>query len=611
MFVENSGFYFEITSSTNELIQSAKLNGLPSLDEFGSKAIYQQGSYYNWVFYQAKNPSPLDISIIDDSNEIVLLFYGSLYSKINPHSIIKLFKQANSADDISSILRQLSGVFSGVAHYKKEKKTYAFIDQFGVKKLFWGEINNDLIFTSHLKLISFYRGVSDLSNFSFGSILLTGQVFYGSVFEKINQVSAACIVEHQKKYLSEFEYTIYPVPKNISLKESIHLIKEAHLNFWDRLNSMGINDITLLLSRGKDARVLLKYILDSNITPNLLSFYRKNNKIDPFACFLLETTDDFQVASTLGKLIGLPVHELNTPNHYLLENLDQIVSLNHGTPLHWEFLAAAAKASEFSPFTVTGFVGDALAGKSHHYYTFSKINSSLDYAKLEFGHSGSILTYKAIAPILNSSEIAYLPTTDELFHKWNHQYSLCQSDDINMIYQQGLFRTRVLGRTGPTFDQMRLYTKPIYPYNDNEVINAYRSIPEKHLIWEKAHLAQLTSDSRFNSINTTRLKVSPVMELKLLPAIGLLRRLDRLKRRYNTKSITQSPSWDSVLKKALLNLGIDPITWDHIDMLPRTPGFYSTVANLISTLRIKKSLSQTLPLTYALEIKTWKKFNEK
>lgn len=604
-FVENPGFYFEIGACTTQKTNVHSINKLPSLEEFGSSAIHFKGENYFWVFYTPSNPSPLDFTVFEDSNDKVVLFCGSLYSQTDSKKIATNLLKANTVEALSSVLRDFSGVFSGLVHFKTQNTTFAFVDQFGVKKLFYGDISDKLIFTSHIMLASYYNNISEVSRFAFGSILFSGHIFCDSVFDGISQVNAACLARIQESSTYESEYVLYPSRQKESFRSSVQRVKEAHLDFWQRMCTFGIEDITLLLSRGKDARVVLKYLLESGITPNLLSFFRKNNAVYPFVSFLLEATDDFKAACCIRDTTGLSLTELNIPNHYLLDNLDRIITLNHGTPLHWEFLAAAAAVTKMSDFSVTGFLGDAIAGKSHHYYLFKKVRFVRDYATIEFNNAGFPNAYDGISRIVNSSAIANTPAIEALYSKWLYQYSLCKSDDINIIFQQGLIRTRVLGRVGPTFDQMRLFTRPIYPYNDNRIISAYRSIPEKYLIWEKAHVAQLTSDKRFNSVNTTRLQVSVKNELKFLRMIGLLRRFDTVRKHAKRKSKTGSPSKDYILRKTLQELGVENSIWSQFDKLPRTQGFYSTITNLISALRIRESLSKAVPTVFVHDVATW------
>jgi len=608
-YIQNPGFYFELYKSKEASPKIKKSAQLPSLEEFGPEVIYSNGSNYKWLFYKPTNPSPLDLFIIEDNNDKIVLFYGSLYSGSNFKTLSRKLLAVNSQESLMLVLRDFSGVFTGLVHLKSLGTTYAFIDQMGVKKLFFRTLENKIVFSSHAMLISNFCNIRELSNFAFGSVLFSSYIFADSVFDSVSQVSAACFVKVSNSSSTESEYVQYPTRSTESFSSSIQRVKEAHIDFWKRISSVNVDDITLFLSRGKDARVILKYMLDTGITPKLLSFFRRNNTISPFVSYLLETREDFEAAARISDEIGLPLTELNIPNLYLLNNLDRIVELNHGTPLNWEFLAAASKISNTSKYAVTGFVGDAIAGKSHHYYLFNKIKSSLDYAKLEFNTAGSSLLYNKICDVLTSSGFGNLPSIDELFLKWKHQYSICQSEDLNLIFQQGLLRTRGLGRVGPTFDQMRLFTRPIYPYNDNAIINAYRTIPEKYLIWEKTHVAQIAFDSRFNSINSTRLKVSVKAELNNLKIIGLLRRLDTFKKRRKRVAIIPSVIKDTALKQALLKLGLDELVWNQFDKLPKTPGFYNSISNLIAALRIKESLSKSVPKAYVQILKDWRNTN--
>ena len=585
---QSPGFILELCENSTCYSQNEFNDSAPNLSELGHKIICDQGINYRWIFYVPSDLSPLDFIIHQDNDDKVILFYGSLYHQYNSIDVSDELNSVTSKESLFVLLGKLSGSFSGLIHLKRQNITYGFVDQFGIKKFYYYKSLNTIIFSSHILLLAKLENISSLSNRAFSSILYCGHIFCDSILDNVAQVNAACCVSISSRYAIEDEYVKYPNVKNTTFKKAVSSLQEVHTGFWNRIQPVIGNDLTLLLSRGKDARVLLKHMLLANIQPQTASFYRKDNPLYPFVSFLLSWTDDCNAAYQIANSLKVPFEKLQIPNSYLLQNLDRIVELNHGTPLHWEFLAAAELIQ--SKYTTTGFVGDAIAGKSHHYYLMNKIKTASEYGLIEFTNAGSVDSYKQIYNILKETEFADLSSPEEMGSLWQKQYSICNSDDLNIIFQQGLFRTRVLGRTGPTFDQMRLFTHPIYPYLDSSIIEAYRSLPEKYLRWGKAHVALLVDDSRFNSINTTRLKVTVKQELAMLELLGVLRKVDTFMKHKKSSKINPSQTKDLTLKQTLLDLQLDPLIVQKIFALPRTSGFYQTVVNLTSALRIKKSV---------------------
>lgn len=583
----NSEFYFRAKHPHSPFTKNMNC----TLPKLGALTEGQIADAYEWRACLSKSSSPLNLDLCIDIEERVVLFAGSLYSTDARKAAEKQLLYVESGEEVASFLRGITGVFSGLIYLKNEDRLFVFVDQFGVKKLFYSLVDGEIFVSNHLARMPLFTGRTDFSSQAFASILYCGHVFKESVLDGVSQVNAGCCVEIHKGRVRESEYVTYLEPESLSFKEAVGRVREAHQDFWQRMEPVVGGDITLLLSRGKDARVALKYMLDSGVNPQLMSFYRRSNPLYPFVSFLREWTDDYKAAAQVASVTGAPFHGLEIPNGYLLDHLDEIVKLNHGTPLHWEFLAAAQDASKRTKYIATGFVGDVIAGKSHHYYLMKKIRSASEYGLIEFQHAGSSEMYVAIMAVLKDTGFRDLPTIEELEGGWRRQYEIAQSDDLNIIFQQGIFRTRVLGRTGPTFDQMRRFAHPIYPYNDNRIIDAYRALPEKFLRWEKAHVAQLADDARFSRINTTRLNISVKQELYLLDLMGWLRRLDTGLRHSKAAKPVQSVEKDEALRRTLEDLGLGQAIWNQFRRLPRTPAFYQTVANLIAAMRIEQSVS--------------------
>ena len=142
---------------------------------------------------------------------------------------------------------------------------------------------------------------------------------------------------------------------------------------------------------------------------------------------------------------------------------------------------------------------------------------------------------------------------------------------------------------------MRFFANPVYPYNDNGIIEAYRSLSTKYLRWERVHVAQLAYDSRFNSVNSTRLNLSVKQELRLLSMMGWMRRFETLSRHNRKGKPTPSAEKDESLRRTLSEFGINGSIWGQLSKLPKTQGFYQTIANLIAALRIKHCVEKWSP----------------
>ena len=177
----------------------------------------------------------LNLSICEETPKRVVLFSGDLYSKLNYDKVKQKLLHINSEIDLQTFLKDLSGIFSGLIYLKDKDQVFAFVDQFGVKKIFYSIDRKHLIISSHLSLMSQACMHSNFSMFAFGSIIYCGHIFCDSVLHGISQVNAACYVTIQCGQVNETEYVTYPEIKQESFNDAVARVRFAHLDFWKRM----------------------------------------------------------------------------------------------------------------------------------------------------------------------------------------------------------------------------------------------------------------------------------------------------------------------------------------------------------------------------------------
>ena len=108
-------------------------------------------------------------------------------------------------------------------------------------------------------------------------------------------------------------------------------------------------------------------------------------------------------------------------------------------------------------------------------------------------------------------------------------------------------------------------------------------------MWEKVHLMQISKDKRFNNFPTTRLPLSAKMENRFLFLLGILRKMEYLKKSFNKTKIEKS-NYETILlaiEETLKDMHILPD--ETVDKLINNCKSYSNLYilyNLISALRI-------------------------
>ena len=602
---QNPGFIIEINNQRfgNKFTLGKSLKKLPK--EYGPKIISHSNDFGEWFYFLPDNQDELMVKLFYDDGENFILFYGSLYNHKPLRSANEIKKQLinilneNSIEKLKKFINSLSGYFCGIIGNNYKNIVLAFTDKFGIAKLFYLIKKNKKVFSTNLFLLKeYYLENASFSDLAGASILYTGHTFnQQTIIKDVLQIQPGNIARFNFRtiYNENINYQIFPERKNIKLKETVEVISNAHKNFTKRIGIEIEDNLTLLLSRGKDCRVTLKYLLDLQYAHTVLTYYRENNPIYPFVSFLTDSKDDAAVAEKVCSFNRLPHEKIKIDNNAFLKNINDVLILNHGAPSHWEIFEASKEASRSGLYLISGFAGDLFAGKNKHRYVLGKIRDRNEFGRLTFlNQTSDIQSFSKVSTILNRNGITNFPSSEELLNSWVNQYSSIKSDDLDVIGAIGWVRTRGLGRIVPTFHQARLYTSPIYPYIDNEIIDAYFSIPSKYLAGEKAHLMQLSGDNRFNQFPTTRFSLNAKSELKFLKIISLLRKIDYLKSKYlkaRNLKMERSIIYNYSLRKTLLESNF--FNLKIIDeLLPEKSSnplkYYQIIANLISLIRINE-----------------------
>jgi asparagine synthetase B (glutamine-hydrolysing) len=328
--LENSGFLFVknrtvIDKAFIESINNSYIN-LP--EEYGNHIIEKCKTHFYWSFFLPGKNNYLNIDIFYDDNIRLILFAGGIYSNKDKTDIRDDLLSIHDEISLKIQLNNLSGSFCGIIFNYKDNVGYAFTDRMGVQKIFYTINENKLIISSNLTIIRNIIEDIKFSDLSFSSICYCGHIFKDSIIDKVKQISPGCAIHFDNEISSEYEYPNYPKRLNLNLNDSVELVAKAHREFWERIGPNVDGNIACLLSRGKDSRVILKHMIQKNIKPFILIFYRKNNPLKPFITFNLNFDEDSNIAITIATKNDLKYRLERIDNKYLLNNLYRIIALS-------------------------------------------------------------------------------------------------------------------------------------------------------------------------------------------------------------------------------------------------------------------------------------------
>jgi hypothetical protein len=592
MRIENAGILFYLSKKTKLRKESKEkikesLKHLPP--QHGDNIVYSSDSNYFWAYFKPASKIFPNQNFYSDDDNLIILFTGLIYSSHSDEQIKVRLQTIRNSSDIKKLLNEISGSYCGILYNKKGNKGWAFTDNTGIQKLFYVNDADSLVFCSNLAVLKTVKDKNEFSSFALSSLLYASFTYKNTVIRGIGQVNPACFMEFNHTAINEEECQEYPERRNLSLKQSLELIDSAQKSFWQRVGSKIDNDNILCLSRGKDSRIILKHMIKNSCYPYVITYFRRNNPIYPLITFNLDDTYDCQAAIDLSEKNKISFRCEKIDNIYLLENLKEILMLNHGTPLHWELHAVSRKFAGIRKYILTGFLGETIAGKCYHNYYFKKLKGHEDYGKLDFSISGDAVSYNKIKNILDGAGIK-LADTEELEKIWIEQFKIGKTDNLNNIFQMGYLRTRAMGRTVSTFNQSRMYTVPIYPFIDNSIRESYMSIPDKFLKWGKIHLMQVSRDKNMNFIPTTRLQVNARWEERILEVSGLLRKLEKSLIEIKASNYKKRPDIESALLRSLEEFPEFPSSAvkKFFETGNTTDEDYNILLNMLNALRIEK-----------------------
>ena len=278
------------------------------------------------------------------SPEGVVLFFGILYSPCDVDSLAPRLLSATGREELPTVLRQLNGTFCGAIFHAPRQSLYLFTDGYAVERVYYAARPSGWAAATDPFLLARWCGQPKISAQAIGQSLYSGYIWEGSLFEGQNRVHAGCFVRCDRTSSTVTEWVQDPLPRQTG-RAAFERLDAAHRQFWADGRTAWADSAVFLLSRGKDSRILLKYLVEAGGKPRVLAYERQDRDYLPFVSYLLRDTADRKVAESIAREWRLAFDALTISNRYYVDHLDEVVALNHGGPPHWEALAAAEAAA--------------------------------------------------------------------------------------------------------------------------------------------------------------------------------------------------------------------------------------------------------------------------
>ena len=350
-------------------------------DLFCDKSIYISRTHLD-IIDQGHQPYSID-------DHLFSWIEGEFYNQEDLRSKYKIASETDNelfvtiyhATRSFKFLRDIDGYYTAVLYDKKEKKVYLITDRYGFKPLFWGTVNDDLVWSSELKGFIGHKNFTPVidsravQEFFHIGYLLENRTW----FEDIELMPPASVLTFDlKKSKVEIQHywswsDIRTMKGLIDEREIVEelgrLLKNAVSNRVNNNERIGVN-----LSGGLDSRAILASVPVDYKPLHTFTFGQ-------------EGCDDIKIAKKVSKIKGAQHHPLllNAEN-WLMARINGVWKSDsscsllhmHGMEFHDEY-------KSYIDVNLNGFAGDLALGGS--YLRKSHLDKKIDCLSFHYNHS--------------------------------------------------------------------------------------------------------------------------------------------------------------------------------------------------------------------------------
>ena len=268
--------------------------------------------------------------------------------------LVAIYKKKRSFD----FLRDIDGIYAAVIYDKQESTVHLISDRYGFKPLFWGIINDNLVWSSELKGFLGHKGFKinidgkAIQQFFDSGYLLENRTWFDSIeIVPPSSVLSFDIINSKTEINHYWSWCdIKPIEGNIDEREIAEelgrLFKQAVRKRVNKGERIGIT-----LSGGLDSRAILAAVPE-DFKP-LHTFTFGQNKCD-----------DIRIAKTVSGIKSAEHHTLTLhSNNWLMSRIGGIWKSDGAfSLLHMHGMEFYDKYKQYIDFNLDGIWGDVIGG---------------------------------------------------------------------------------------------------------------------------------------------------------------------------------------------------------------------------------------------------------
>ena len=478
--------WFKQDRDGQDAIQTVKRMFRYSCGPYGENAVIGGDARLSWGILLPDNFTPLTCWSHYSNNKELCLFEGDMYDDLPS---IKLLPGDNPelAMSIASHMQKkpaeqmkgLNGIYSGIYINRDCSCAYAFNDPTGTRSVYYHSDNQRFVVTNNFWA---FRGL-DGFNMQWDKTAITQILTFGypmkgrTTLEGVRLLQPGNLIGSYKDGRTSLTNVLQPVErKSWSFKETVNTLRENMDETMKRICKRLESPFGLGLSGGLDSRICLASLHSQGINYQNFTYYSSPDAADN--CLAKDMSEHLKNHHISIKLDSKLAYSLYRDNYIINES---------GSP-GFAFLLLAAGAQQYVNTLIIGSecIRDTPMGP---YWTMSIKNKS-ELAncllKAELNNFTASQALKILAP-------SYSVSWQDLLDEWHDSFNQIDQQTVFDVFLDHSLNQRVQRRTRPRLEAVRWFCNPVYPYMDNKLYSAFRSVPLKYMEGEKAHIELLRS----------------------------------------------------------------------------------------------------------------------
>lgn len=299
-----------------------------------------------------------------ETQHVCAYLHGDIFSGLDSSDALKVLVLAHENDALPQALAKANGYFAFMLYDKGSNKAYFATDRYGMKPIyFWKQNGQVAAVANELKALAVHPDFelqpdkSAIDAFTGLGQMLENQTW----FESSERLGPSCLLTvdcNDRSYQIAHYWTWKSVTKkdSISFDEATDKLYELYVQAMERcLSSVKGSTLAITLSGGLDSRVLLAEAAK-----------QFSGTIETFT-FGIEGCEDSIIAKQVSDVAGVTNHfrPINKDNWFSGRESGVWTSEGMFNIVHMHTLGSVQAISDFSPYLLNGYCGDAVIGGSY------------------------------------------------------------------------------------------------------------------------------------------------------------------------------------------------------------------------------------------------------